>query len=132
MGDAIYVGNKQQTLKKRMDGHFCDVQKLLKTGQKLDSFAAHYEQHLNSSRSRTTLCTCMMFEVDKQLNSIGEMKTFTKPNRDMCMDGRTTILRKLRDKHITVMKKNLEMYVACQYKVTFRRFCLGTDDHSIG
>ena len=41
--DAIYIGNTQQTFKKRMDGHFSDLLCLLKNGQKSDSFAAHFE-----------------------------------------------------------------------------------------
>ena len=36
MCDAIYIGNTQQTFKKRMDGHFSDLQRLLKNGQKSD------------------------------------------------------------------------------------------------
>ena len=32
--NTIYIGNTQQTLKKRMDGHFSDLQRLLKNGQK--------------------------------------------------------------------------------------------------
>ena len=31
MCDAIYIGNTQQTFKKRMNGHFSDLQSLLKT-----------------------------------------------------------------------------------------------------
>ena len=34
MCDDIYIGNTQQTFKKRMDGHFFDLQRLLKNGQK--------------------------------------------------------------------------------------------------
>ena len=45
MCDAIYIGNTQQTFKKRMYGHFSGLQCLLKHGQKSDSFAAHSVQH---------------------------------------------------------------------------------------
>ena len=38
--DAIYIGNTQQTFKKRMDGRFSDLQRLLKNVQKSDSFAS--------------------------------------------------------------------------------------------
>ena len=31
--DAMYIGNTQYTSRKRMDGHFSDVQLLLKNGQ---------------------------------------------------------------------------------------------------
>ena len=34
MCDAIYIGNTQQTFKKRMDGHFSDIKRLLKNRQK--------------------------------------------------------------------------------------------------
>ena len=33
--DAIYIGNTQQTFKKRMDGHFSDLQRLLKKRTKI-------------------------------------------------------------------------------------------------
>ena len=38
-----------------MDGPFSDLQRLLKNGQKSDSFAAHFVQHFNSTKSRTEL-----------------------------------------------------------------------------
>ena len=40
--DAVYIGNLKQTFKKRMDGHCSDIQRLLKNGQKSNSFAAHF------------------------------------------------------------------------------------------
>ena len=100
MCDTIYIGNTQQTFKKRMDGHFSDLQRLLKNGQKSDSFAAN-------TTSRTDLCKCMTSKVIQQLNPIGVMKTITKPNCNLCMQERLTILKNLRDKRVTVMKKNL-------------------------
>ena len=50
-----------------MDGHLSDLQRLLKNGQKSDSFAAHYVQHFNSNTLRTELRKCMTFKVVKQL-----------------------------------------------------------------
>ena len=55
MYNSIYIGNTQQTFKKRMDGHFSDLLRLLKNGQKSDLFAAHFEQHFNITTSRTDL-----------------------------------------------------------------------------
>ena len=92
MCDAIYIGNTQQTFKKRMDGHFSDLLRLLKNGQKSDSFASHFEQHYNSTTSRTYLRKYMTFKVVNQLNPIGAMKSFTKPNCNPCMEERLTIL----------------------------------------
>ena len=39
--DIIYIGKTQQKFNKIMDGHLSNVQRLLKNGQKPDSFAAH-------------------------------------------------------------------------------------------
>ena len=36
--------------------------------------------------------------------------------------------KKLRDKHVTVMNKNLEIHGDCWQKTTFRQFFLITDD----
>ena len=93
MCDAIYMGNTQKTFKKRTDGHFSDLQRILKTGQKSDSFAAHFVQHFNNTMSRIYLRKCMTFKVIKQLNPIGAMKIFTKPNSNLCMQERLTILK---------------------------------------
>ena len=86
MCDAIYIGNTQQTFKKIMDGHFSNLLRLLKNRQKSDSFAAHFGQHFNDTTSSTDLRKYMKFKVIKQLNPIGEMKKFTKPNFNLCME----------------------------------------------
>ena len=52
----------------------------------------------------------MVLEVVKQINPIGAMKTFTETYRKLCMEELLTILEKLRDKHVTVMNKNLYIY----------------------
>ena len=105
MCDAIYIGITQQTFNKRMEGNFSDLQRLFKNGQKLDSFSAHFVQHFNNTTSRMDLRKCMTFKVIKQLNPIGAMEIFTKPNCNLCIQERVIILKKLRDKCVTVMKK---------------------------
>ena len=55
MCDAIYIGNTQQTFKKRMAGHFSDLLSVLNNGQKSDSFAAQFKQHFNTTTSQTDL-----------------------------------------------------------------------------
>ena len=90
--------------------------RLLKKGQKSDSFAAHFKQHFNSNTSCTDLSKYMAFKLVKQLNRIGTMKTFTKPNFNLWIEERLTILKKLRDKRVTVMNMHLEIYGVCQQK----------------
>ena len=70
----------------------------------------------------------MKFKVVMQLNPIGTMKTFTKPNCNIYIQERLTTLKKLRDKRVTVMNKNLEIYGACRHKTTLHQFRLSTDD----
>ena len=102
-----------------MDGHFSILQRLLKNEQKSDSFAAHFVQHLNTTMSHTDLRKYTTFKVVKQLNLIGVMKKITKPNCNLFMQERLPILKNLRDKRVTVMNKNLEIYGACRHKTTF-------------
>ena len=57
------------------------------------------------------------------------MKTFTKPNCNIFTEERLTILKKLRDKCVTVMNKNSKIYGAFQHKTISYQFFLSTDDN---
>ena len=105
-----------------------DLLRLLKNGQKSDSFAAHFEQHFHTTTSRTDLRKYMAFKAVKQLSPADAIKTFTKPNCNICMEELLTTLKNLRDKRVTIMNKNSEIYGACQHKTCFQIFCLSTDD----
>ena len=95
---------------------------------KSDSFYAHFEQHFNTTASYTYLRKYMTFKGVKQINPIGAMKTFTKPKCNLCMQERLTILKNLREKRVTVMNKNSDIYEAFRHKMTVHRFFLSTDD----
>ena len=122
MCDAIFIGNTHQTPNKIMDRHFYDLVRLLKNGQKSDSFSAHFKQHFNATTPHTYLRIYTTFKVVKQLNSIREMKTFTKPNCNLCMEECLTIVKTLHDKHVTVINKNFDIYGACRHNTTFHPF----------
>ena len=77
MCDTIYIGNTQQTFKKIMDSHFSDRLHLLEKVYKSDSFAAHFEQHFNTTTSCADIRKYITFKVVKQLNPIGKIKKFT-------------------------------------------------------
>ena len=115
----MYIGNTQHTFKKIINGHFSDLLHLLKNGQIPDSFSAHFEQHFKSTTSHTYLQKCMPLNSVKKLIPIGAIKKYTKPNCKICMEERLTILKKVRDKHVTVMNKNSEMYGDFWHKTTF-------------
>ena len=72
--EAIYKGNIHQKLRKIMDDHLSNVQHLLKNWKKLDSFAAYFEQHFESTTSHMYLCNCMTFKLIKKLNLIEAIK----------------------------------------------------------
>ena len=80
-----------------MDSHFSDLLRILKKGQKSDSFAVHFEHHFNSTTSCIDLRKYMTFKVVNQINPIGAMRTFAKPNCNLCMEERLTVLKMLRD-----------------------------------
>ena len=70
-----------------MDDHFSAVQCLLKKRQKSDSFSAHFGQHFKSTMSHTDFRKCMTLKVLNQINPIGAMKSFAKPNCNICLEG---------------------------------------------
>ena len=78
--------------------------------------------------SRTDLRKCMTFQVLNQINLIGALKKFTKSNCNLFIEERLTILKNIREKCVTIMNKNLEIYGACRHKTTFYYFFLSTDD----
>ena len=95
MCDAIYIGKKQQTIKKIMDGHLSNLLRLLKNGQKSYSFSTHFEHHFNAIMLCTDLYNYMTFKLLKKINQIGAMETFTKTNCNICMEVGLTILNNI-------------------------------------
>ena len=70
----------------------------------------------------------MKFKVVKEIKPIGAVKTLTKHNFNLCTEEHLMILKGLRDKRVTVMNNNSEIYRACQHKMTLHQFFLSTDD----
>ena len=67
-----------------MDGHFSDVQHLLKNGQKSHSFAAHFKQRFKSTTSRMYLRKFMTSNVLNQIDPVVAMQQFDKPDYNIC------------------------------------------------
>ena len=93
MCEAICIGNTQQTFKKILDGNISDLLRLIKNGQKPDQFSAHFEKNFDATTSHIDLRKYMKFKLVKQLNSIGKMEIFTKPNCNLYMEEHLTILK---------------------------------------
>ena len=111
-----------------MDGHLSDILTLFKNEQTSDSFAAQSKQHFKATTSGTHLRKHMTFKVVNQINLIGAMETITKSNCNLFIEECLKILKKIRDKCVTIMNKNLKIYGACRHKTTFYPFFLSTDD----
>ena len=111
-----------------MDGQFSNLLRLLKNGQKSYSFDAHFKQYFNTTMSRTYIRKYMAFKLVKQINPIGVMKTFTKPNFNLFMEERLTIPIKLREKRAMFIIRNSGIYGSWRHKKTFRKIFLSTDD----
>ena len=107
---------------KKMDGHVFNVQIILNNRQKSESFTANYDQQFKSNMSINYLHNCIIFKLVKQINSIGDMNSFTKPNFMLCMEEWLNMLKNIRDQNITLMNNNSEIYWACQNKNNFYQF----------
>ena len=66
----------------------------------------HLELHFKSTKSGTVLRKCMSFKLAKQINPFGAITLFTKPNNNLFIEERLTILKNLRDKCVTVKKNS--------------------------
>ena len=64
----------------------------------------------------------MALKVVNKINPIDAINIFTKHNCNLCAEERLTILKNISEKCVTVMNKNLEIYRACQHKMTFINF----------
>ena len=88
----IYIGSTQQTSKKIMDSLFSGVQRIIKNKQKSDSFSSHYKKHFKYTTYYTELVKRISFKEVKYINPIVSNKPFTKPNLNICIEERLTIL----------------------------------------
>ena len=95
------------------------IQCLLKNWLKVFSFAAKYKQQYKFTTLFTDLFKWMKCMVVKQNYPIVSIKSFTKPNINLCIEERLTIKKGLRDKKITLTKANLEVYGAFRHKKQF-------------
>ena len=71
---------------------------------------------------------CIMLKAVKNIKPIVDTKSFTKPNCNVCMEERLTILKNLRDKRVTFMNKKLKVYRDFRHYTIIHRFFLSIDD----
>ena len=59
---------------------------------------------------RAYLRECIIFKVVNNLKPISSMQFFTKPNCNLCMEERLTILKNIHEKRVMLMNKNVDIY----------------------
>ncbi len=134
--NKIYIGNTQQHFKTRMQQHFGDVKKLLKTDEKSDSYAKHFAHQLinfkdpsNKLQRNNIHCSIIW-----QGNPISAVKTFGTANCALCNKERLEILKLSRYKPHLLINSCNEIYGACRHKPKFHRYITarGTDESDKG
>jgi hypothetical protein len=121
----VYIGNTQQHFKKRMEGHFGDVQKLCLKGIQSDSYARHHAKLLLGQFEKPTpaiqrsLITCSILWKG---NPISAAKTFATRNCVLCMRERIEILKHSRENPNSLINSCNEIYGACRHKPQFHRY----------
>ena len=127
--DMAYIGNTQQTYKKRMQGHFQDVKKLFNKDIHSDSFARHFGHHFNyregdkqEAPTPQKLREVLKFEVVWQGNPISIVKTFGKRTCLLCSVERMEIVKASKKNPKALINHNSEIYGACRHKPKFHRY----------
>ena len=125
--NAKYVGNTQQNLKERMNGHFTEVQTLIRQRKREDSFSLHFARHIlhkskdpmktkvGDIRSTTSI------EILHQLNPISCKKTFKKYHCTLYMTESMKIVEYMKKDSIKCMNSCSELYGACRHISRFYR-----------
>ena len=91
-----YIGNTQNHLKKRMQQHFGQVNEVLKTGKKSDTYADHFSEVWKNWGS-LPLSLVQAQELDISImwkgNALSTMKTFGTRNCVLCAKGSVAIVK---------------------------------------
>ena len=126
-----YIGNTQQHVKTRLQQHVQDVRRLVKLGEKSDSFAEHFASLIPgdpAEKKKKKIAEEVKFEV-KILwkgNPISCVKTFGTKKCKLCSKERIEILKATRKDQKSIINKNNEIYGACRHKPRFHKFCRQT------
>jgi hypothetical protein len=128
----IYIGNTQQHLKKRMQQHFQDVQRLVLTDKRSDSFASHFAQLIptpkidpnNPKPEKIKIRDKIKVkcEVVWQGRPLSCVKTFGTKSCALCSRERIEILRIARETPHLAINSCTEIYGSCRHRPRFHRY----------
>jgi len=103
-----------------MQQHFNEVQKLVKLGEKSDSYAKHFTtQFYDTNPSPTNQRGGMTCSIIWQGNPISAVKTFATKNCALCARERLAILKQSRSNPQLLITSNNEIYGVCGHRPRF-------------
>ena len=122
--NCFYIGNTQQCLKKRMEGHYNDVKQKILYNKSSDSFADHFASHFANCRDITPhrIRKCLDMTILWQGNAISCMKSFGRLDCTLCMQERLHILKNSTESPTQLINTSNEIYGACRHKTRFHRY----------
>jgi hypothetical protein len=123
-----YIGNTQQHVKTRMQGHTQDVKNLFINGKSSNSFASHFASLIPDGTTKKNVKDFIKVKVNIlwQGDPLSCVKTFgTTRNCTLCAKERYAIIKLTQETPNLAINKCNEVHGACRHKPRFHRF-----DHS--
>ena len=122
-----YIGNTQQHVKTRTQGHVQDVKKLFIDGKSSDSFASHFASLVPEGTAKKNVKDFVKVKVDIlwQGDPLSCVKTFGTRGCKLCAKERYAIIKLTRETPNLAINKCNEVHGACRHRPRFHRF-----DHS--
>jgi len=122
-----YIGNTQQHVKTRMQGHVQDVKNLFINDKSSDSFASHFAALVPKETAKKNVKDFVKIKVDIlwQGDPLSCLQTFGTRACKLCSKERYAIIKLTRGTPRLAINKCNEVHGACRHRPRFHRF-----DHS--
>ena len=122
-----YIGNTQQHVKTRLQGHIQDIKNLFINDKSSDSFALHFASLVPEGTAKKNVKDFIKVKVDIlwQGDPLSCVKTFGTRSCKLCAKERYAIIKLTRETPNLAINKCNEVHGACHHKPRFHRF-----DHS--
>ena len=141
--DKQYIGNTQQTLKERMNGHYQDVRYLVKIGKHSDSFAKHFAEHFVKGEAPLKkgdigkICAgdvrnICKFDIIWKGDPIAVSKGFKTRSCRLCQSERKAILKAIWEEPERVINSSNEIHGACRHNPKFHRLMMNASTDERG
>ncbi len=122
-----YIGNTQQHVKTRMQGHVQDIKKLFTESKSSDSFATHFASLVPQGTAKKSIKDFVKVKIDILWHGdpLSCVKTFGTRDCKLCSKERYAIIKLTRVTPNLAINKCNKVHGACHHKPRFHRF-----DHS--